>query len=368
MPEELPKEAKFLWKKKLSNQGLGGIAATNDVVIVSDRDLLDSADIFRCLKANTGEELWTVRYFAKGNLDYGNSPRATPLIAGDLAFLYGGFGHLHCVELKTGKILWKKEVRTDFGAVDEMKWGMASSPLIAQGKLIINPGGPEAALIALEPKSGEVLWKTPGQPAAFGSLLFTSLGGREQLVGYDQTSLGGWDAATGKRLWTMKPANEHDFNVPTPVVWKDRLVLSTENNGTRIYGFDQGGNIQPKPLATYEPMAPDMHTPVVVGNRLFGVANKLHCLNLADNLKPLWTHDDEAFSEYATIIASEDKLLITAQNGELLLLDATANGFKLKSRLTVFPDESGVYAHPALVGNRLYLRSSTHIVCLELPQ
>lgn len=269
------------------------------------------------------------------------------------------------MELKTGKIVWKKEVRKEFGATDEMKWGMASSPLLAQGKLILNPGGPEAALVALEPKSSDVVWKTPGQPAAFGSFLFTKVGGKEQLVGYDQTSLGGWDAATGKRLWKLTPENEHDFNVPTPVVWNDKLILSTENNGTRLYAFDDAGRIIAKPLASYEPLAPDMHTPVVVGNRLFGVSNKLHCLNVAD-LKPLWTVEDEAFSEYATIIASEDKLLITAQNGQLLLVDAKSDSFKLLSRLAVFPDESGVYAHPALVGKRLYLRSSTHIVCLEL--
>lgn len=336
------------------------------MVIVSDRDLLDSSDIFRCFRAATGEEAWTVRYFAKGNLDYGNSPRATPLIAGDLVFLYGAFGHLHCVELETGKILWKKEVRKEFGATDEMKWGMASSPLIAQGKLIINPGGPDAAIVALEPKSGELVWKTAGQPAAFGSFIFSKIGGQEQLIGYDQTTLGGWDAAHGKRLWTLTPENEHDFNVPTPLAWKDKLLLSTENNGTRLYAFDKSGAILARPLATYEPLAPDMHTPVIVGNRLFGVYNKLHCLNLADNLKPLWTSDDEAFSEYATMIASEDRLLITAQNGHLLLIDATADHFKLLSRLTVFPDESGVYAHPALVGKRLFLRSSTHVACLEL--
>ncbi len=269
------------------------------------------------------------------------------------------------MELKTGKVLWKKEVRKEFGATDEMKWGMASSPLIAQGKLIINPGGPDAALVALEPKTGDVLWKSAGQPAAFASFLFTTISGKEQLVGYDQTSLGGWDAGNGKRLWTLTPENDHDFNVPTPLVWKDKLLLSTENNGTRLFGFD-AGRIIAKPLAIYEPLAPDMHTPVIVGHRLFGVYNKLHCLNLADSLKVVWTAEDEAFTEYATIIATEDRLLITSQNGQLLLVDAQADSFKLISRLTVFPDESGVYAHPALVGKRLYLRSSTHVVCLEL--
>ena len=260
----------------------------------------------------------------------------------------------------------RRRFARNFGATEEMKWGMASSPLLAHGKLILNPGGPDAALVALEPKTGEVFWKTPGEPAAFGSLLFATVGGKEQLVGYDQTTLGGWDPATGKRLWTLTPDNDHDFNVPTPILWKDKLVLSTENNGTRLFGFDAAGRITPKPQSVYDPLAPDMHTPVVAGNRLFGIYGKLYCLNLADNLKPLWTGEDKAFSEYATIIATDDKLLITAQSGQLLLVDAQADSFKLLSRLTVFPDESGVYAHPALVGKRLFLRSSTHVACLEL--
>ena len=268
--------------------------------------------------------------------------------------------------MKTGNLLWKKEVRKEFGAQDEMKWGMASSPLIAQGKLILNPGGPQAALVALEPRTGSVLWKSPGEPAAFASFIHTRLGGKEQIVGYDNVSLGGWDIATGKRLWKLAPENEHDFNVPTPVVASGKLVLSTENNGTRLYGFDEQGHIQPKPLARYGDLAPDMHTPVVVGNRLFGVQGALHCLNLADNLKPLWVGEDEAFFEYATIIAGDDKLLITTQRGELVLVDAKADSFKLLGRLTVFPDENGVYAHPALAGKKLFLRSSSSVVCLEL--
>ena len=48
------------------------------------------------------------------------------------------------------------------------------------------------------------------------------------------------------------------------------------------------------------------------------------------------------------------------------LIDAKADSFKLLGRLLIFPDENGVYAHPALVGKKLFLRSSTHVVCLEL--
>ena len=366
LPETLPDQAKFLWRKKLFNQGLGGIAATEKYVVVVDRDLADATDIFHCFAADTGDEIWIVRQIAPGRLDYGNSPRATPLIWENLVFLYGAFGHFHCVELATGKVVWQSDLRSQFGVTDKLVWGMACSPLIVGGKLILSPGGKEASLVAVEPRTGKVIWKSPGNPAAFASIVVGSFGGKQQIIGYDNISLGGWDIATGKRLWTLVPEVAKDFNVPTPIVWGDKLVVATENNGTRIYGFDAEGNIKPQPLAEYFDLAPDTHTPVIAGDRLFGVWSRLYCLSLSNGLKPLWTAQDEAFFDYATILATDERLLITSQAGELLLIDAKADQFKILSRLKLFEDENGVYSHPALVGERLYVRSSGEVVCLPL--
>jgi len=99
----------------LGSPGLGGVAATSDYVLVSERAINNTFDVFKCLKADSGEEVWALRYPATGELDYGSSPRTTPLIVGDLAFFYGAFGHLNCVELKTGTILWQMDVRTARG-------------------------------------------------------------------------------------------------------------------------------------------------------------------------------------------------------------------------------------------------------------
>ncbi len=103
-----------MWKTALGSPGLGGVAATKDFVLVSERGLNDSFDVFKCLKADTGEELWALRHPTTGQLDYGSSPRATPLIVNDLVYLFGAFGHLHCVELKTGNIVWQLDLRDEF--------------------------------------------------------------------------------------------------------------------------------------------------------------------------------------------------------------------------------------------------------------
>jgi len=53
--------------------------------------------------------------------------------------------------------------------------------------------------------------------------------------------------------------------------------------------------------------------------------------------------------------------------GELWLIDALAPSYKVLGKLTVLEDETGLYAHPAVVGNRLYLRGNDAVYCFSLP-
>jgi outer membrane protein assembly factor BamB len=237
---------------------------------------------------------------------------------------------------------------------------------VVDDKLIVNPGGPDASVVALKPESGEVLWKTPGDKAAFSSFIVGAFGRHRQLVGYERHALCGWDIATGRRLWRLTPPQAGDFNVPTPLDVGGLLLVATENNGPRLYRFDDEGIVVPQPVAVNAALAPETHTPVVLGNRLFGVWDGLHCLDLSAGLKTLWKADDDAFANYGTAIGHGNRLLIVSKYGELLLVDAAADRYQLISRLKVFEDDPGVYSHPALVGRRLYVRDSEEIVCLDL--
>jgi outer membrane protein assembly factor BamB len=366
LPDQLPAKPKIVWEKRLNAKTLGGVAATRDVVIYSDRELNDTSDAFYCVEAATGKELWNHLYPAPGNLDYGNSPRMTPLIHGEFVFLSSAFGNLFCIELKTGKVLWEKDLVEEFKVKDERKWGHCSNPLLADGKLIINPGGKDASLVALEPKTGKVLWKSPGKPASYGNFIVGNFGGKRQIVGHDIDSLGGWDVETGKRLWEVIPARRGDFNVPTPMQVGEHLLITTENNGTRLFKFKAGGVIDPEPVAVNRQLAPDTHSPVVAGSRVFGIHQRMMCLDLKDALKPIWTSEANTFESYASIIATDERLLVTTLLGEVLLLDARSDKLRELGRWRFFVEEQGGYAHPAVVGTKLYLRGNASIVCVDL--
>ncbi len=249
LPARLPETPRIEWSETLFNESVGGIAVAAGIVLVSDRDPDDHRDMFHAFDEHSGERRWTLDYEAEGRLDYGNSPRATPLVHDGHAFLLGAFGHLHCVRLGDGEVVWRRHLRDEFEAQDELVWGVSASPLIVDGKLIVSPGGPEASLVALAPATGDVIWRTPGAAAAYASLVVAPLGGRLQLVGYDAASCGGWDIGTGKRLWSLAPKVAGDFNVPTPLVVGAMVAFVSENNGARSVSLDGDGQPRAEAVA-----------------------------------------------------------------------------------------------------------------------
>jgi len=361
----LTTEWKPLWKTSLSSNGLGGIAANDRYVILGYRDFDDFQDVFQCLDAATGTPVWTLQYLAVDTLDYGLSTRATPSIIDNKVILLGAMGDLHCVELATGKIVWKHNLKSEFKFDGELPWGYCGSPLIVDDKVIVQAGSSDASLVAFDLASGKLVWKVPGPAPSYGSLIVDTFGGKRQIVGHDVTTLGGWDIATGKRLWTLEPEIEGDFNVPTPIQVDGKLLITTENNGTRLYQFQANGQIDPKPIMENRKLHPDMSSPVIVGNRLFCVNRFLYCLDLSQDLEELARVRDETLGDYGAIIASDDRLLVIG-DGQLLLVDAKSDDCPIISRLIFSDEKIDTFSHPALVGDRLYLRSGTELSCLPL--
>jgi ABC-type phosphate/phosphonate transport system substrate-binding protein len=364
LPVRLPDRAPLVWQQPAADGGLAGLAVAEGRMMVAERNLRDTGDVFRCLQAEDGQLLWCHSYAAPGRLDYGQSPRATPVIRDGRVFLLGALGDLHCVRLSDGKVLWKRHLVRDLKG-QLPKWGYSATPLLVDDLLVVNPGGPGASIVALDSATGRTRWATPGGPAAYASFIAGSFGGQRQIVGYDQTSLGGWDPRDGRRLWTLEPPTGGDFNVPTPVNAGGRLVVATENNGTRLYGFAADGRIVPQPLGECADLSPDTATPVVSGGRLVGAHLELQALDLGTALAPVWRIADAAIGEHVSLFAGDRRVLAVTLGGDLLLVAADGSQPGPVSRLRLF-DRAEVYSHPALVGTRLFVRAQGMLSCFDL--
>jgi outer membrane protein assembly factor BamB len=96
------------------------------------------------------------------------------------------------------------------------------------------------------------------------------------------------------------------------------------------------------------------------------LANGLYCLDSNRQLAEIWRSKERVFREYASLIASRDRILITTLHGALILAKIDGDHYQPLSELQLFEDEAGLYSHPALVGSRLYVRGTRELVCLDL--
>lgn len=369
VPRVLPETAKILWRRSLEGQSLGGIAATPRQVILSDKTAAGDQDIWRCLDAADGNQLWEVRCVATQTMDYTSAPRATPLIDGDKAFLLGALGDLVCVDAGSGKVGWRVNLVKQFGG-KVPTWGFCGTPLMAGWKIVVQTGAREHGLVALNRRTGEKVWESPGSLPGYGSHVLMNLGGRDQIVGHDEVSLGGWEPESGKRLWTVVPPNAHDFNIPTPLKVGDMLLVSTEHNGSRLFVFDEKGMILKAPVSSCEDLSPDMSSPVVVNGRVWGMAaGVMHVMSMQGGLKQVDELQFDGLGQYASLIGGNNRVLASSVDGALYLFDADADGKKKPVKLQVLESPDGqvdMWSFPALVGDRIYLRNHKEIVCLML--
>jgi outer membrane protein assembly factor BamB len=105
--------------------------------------------------AATQKEIWATPVSEKGG-----EPRCTPTIAGGMVYALSDDGEVLCCSAADGKKVWSKSYKEDFGSPPNPQWQFSESPLVEDGKLILTPGHPDHFMVALNAKTGAVVWET----------------------------------------------------------------------------------------------------------------------------------------------------------------------------------------------------------------
>jgi outer membrane protein assembly factor BamB len=156
-------------------------------VISGDRLVMIHAmadrEVIECLHPETGRRHWKFDYPVKLGSNYGTmeAPRSGPVIDGDLVFTVGVKSDLHCLDLKTGKLVWKTNLDTAYGPAP-LFFGRGSCPLVHGDQLIVNVGG-KFCVGGFEKRTGKLLWSTGHDwHASYASPVPASIHGEDRVL------------------------------------------------------------------------------------------------------------------------------------------------------------------------------------------
>ena len=369
-----PKDGpKLVWQLKDIGSGYSTPVVVGNRLYVLSNEGLEN-EFVRAYSVTSGKLLWSTRLGVVGNPKQQPSypgSRSTATVDGKLLYALSSDGDLACVEAATGKLLWKKSLRTDFGGTAGV-WAYSESPLVDGNKVIVSPGSESAALVALDKKTGATLWKTaiPGEKAAsYASAIATTIGGVRQYVQYLSKGVVGVEAATGKLLWRYDKTLDTRFGMHalTPIASANLVYTGAASASGAAKISTAAGSFTADP-AYIERKAPNgLGGAVRIGDYLYGTSGPvLLCTEFATG-KVLW---EERGIGAAAICSADGLLFLHGENGELALVEATPTGYKEKGRFSPpnQPDrgQAKAWPHPIVANGKLYIRDLGCLWCYDI--
>src|ERR1051326_4020123 len=371
--KEWPKEGpKLIWQVKDIGSGFSTPAIVGDRIYVLANEGLAN-EMVEALSAAGGKKIWSTTIGKVGNPDQQpNYPaaRSTPTVNGDTIYALSSDGDIVSLEASGGKLHWKKNLRTGFGGVPG-RWAYSESPLIDGDTLVCTPGGSTATVVALNKKSGDVIWKAviPGnEEAAYTSAMVVEGAGGKEYVQMLQKGLVGLDAKTGKVLWRAnKTVSKFGATIPSPVVYDSEVYSAGSGSGGALVKLKSAEGKVEADQVYFSPKLPTaIGGAVKVGNLLFGTSSTLVCSDFATG-EIKW--DDRSIGA-ASLCYADGNLYLHGENGEVALVAAAADGYHEKGRFTP-PDQPSrgsakAWAYPVVANAKLYIRDVGSLWCYDV--
>lgn len=356
---------RVVWRKPVG-QGFSGPVVAQGHVILFHR--VSNQEVVEALDPRTGATQWRYAYPTSYRDDFGfdEGPRAVPVVAGGVVYTFGAEGQLHAVDLAKGTKLWSEDTMRRF-RVAKGFFGAAGSPIVEDGRVIANVGGPEAGIVAFEARTGKVIWTATNHAPSYSSATAATIAGRRLAVFFTRAGLVGLDPATGRiqfeRPWRARMAAS--VNAATPLVVGDLVFISAEYGpGAAVFRVDGGTLTQL--WASDEVLSNHYATSVHHDGYLYGFHGRqefgpsFRAVEMRTG-KVRWSED--RFRAGSVTLAGE-RLLIMRETGEMILAAASPEAFRPIARAQVLPGT--VRAFPALSDGFVYVRNDNTLIALDL--
>ncbi|MCX7886174.1 MAG: PQQ-binding-like beta-propeller repeat protein [Verrucomicrobiae bacterium] len=360
-----PVRLNLLWKTAVPLPGMSSPVIWGNAVFLTGADEKAKETHLLRFDADTGKLVWSAPLKITGPRPppprlYEDTGMAAPTAVTDGLRVYAIFanGDLAAFDFE-GRQIWARNI----GPL-ENAYGYASSLALWQNRLLVqlDLGSEEdhkSKMLALDTRTGQVAWQMPRPTGgSWASPVIVMLDGKPILVTFGDPWVLAYDPATGTELWRANLLGSDQ--APSPIL-AGGLIIACKVNADVIAIRPNGtGDVTKSHVAwTNTDGAPDVPSPVALGNRLYllGGGGLLRCLDLA-NGRGRWAHDfGEEF--YSSPALAGSQIILVNRKGKLRLGDVSAS-FR---ELAVYELGEPCNTSPAFRGARMYLRGKTHLFC-----
>jgi len=361
---------KLAWKTKGVGNGYSTVSVVGDSVFTTgDRG---DASFIVALNRKDGKEQWATKLGKAGAPGWGGfaGPRATPTVAGDSIFAVNQWGEMICVSAKDGAEKWRKDFGKDFDG-PRPEWGFSESPLADGNQVVVTPGGDKGAIVALDKKTGAVLWRTTDftDPAHYSSIIEAEIGGVKQYVQLTASTLVGVSPKDGKVLWRA-PRKGETAVITTPIYDNGYIYVSSGYGvGCNLFKVSsEGGKFKAEQVYANKIMVNHHGGVIKSGDYVYGYSDSKGwtCQNFKSG-EAKWQDKDKlgkgslVYADGMFILRQEDK------QGTVALIEASPEGYKEHGRFDQ-PErtDKNSWSHPVVIDGKLYIRDQDLLLCYDL--
>jgi outer membrane protein assembly factor BamB len=314
----------------------------------------------------TGKELWTNAWPERFTqwMGGGEGPRATPTWSDGFVFALGARGELRCLDAADGRLVWRTNILQDAGA-ENLRWGMAGSPLIAGDAVIVLPGGSAGrSIAAYDRRTGRRLWTALDDKQAYVSPMQVTLLGVRQFLVVTNERLVGLSFDRRDVLWEFPWTTDHGITVVQPIVIGDNRLFYSSGYGSGSVVVEltkDGDRFGVRQVWRNIFMKNRMSNSLLHGGFIYGLDEGiLVCLDATTGMRK-WKNGRYGHGQ---MLLAGDHILVITENGELVLIAPTPEKLQEVARLPAIEGET--WNVPALADGILLVRNTQEMAAFDL--
>jgi outer membrane protein assembly factor BamB len=271
---------------------------------------------------------------------------------------------LVALDLNTGRERWRHDLQSAFGAAMP-GWGFAASPLV-EGPLVIVPtgGAKSRGLLAFDRASGKLRWSAlPGIGAGYSSAVAATLAGTRQIIVFRGDRVAAVSPTDGRELWSIPGLGPNEEILNSPIVLPNDQVLLTHSKESWLVKITQRQNrLAAEDVWRSSRFRASLSPTIHLNGHLYAFsAGQLVCADVKTG-EIRWRER----TGDGTLAAAGTTLFLVTGAGDLIIANASPDGYREVSRTRAFTSGGTTVTGPSIANGRVYLRSTREIAAFAL--